>query len=234
MLEEYVVLDLEMTGLSAKEDRIIEIAALHIKNGMIYDRYETLVNPGCAIPQRIQELTGITNEMVQGQMLYDEAVFKLLEFVGDRYIVGHNVIFDYSFMKQWAVNHKRKLDLYAYDTLKMARQCLPKEQSKTLEALCEYFKINRPDSHRAMADTMATWELFQCLLQLFQREHVNIRKPTLLQYRAKKQTPATKSQIEQIERYRAVHRVTEEIDWEILTRSRASQIMEYYYKTYGR
>ena len=81
MLNEYVVLDLEMTGLSAKTDQIIEIGAIKIKDNKIVERFGGLVNPSCKVPTRVVELTGITDEMVQQGMDKDEAISKLLDFI---------------------------------------------------------------------------------------------------------------------------------------------------------
>ena len=148
-IKNYTVIDLEMTGLSAKNDKIIEIGAARVRGGEIVDTISTLVNPKQHIPQRVQELTGITDSDVENAADMDAAVDNLLDFIGDDIILGQNVTFDYSFLKQWAVNHKRTLSLNAYDTLKIARKCLPAEQSKKLEDLCEYFGVSRENAHRA-------------------------------------------------------------------------------------
>ena len=105
-IDNYVVLDLEMTGLNPKNDKVIEIAAVKVQNGKIADTYSTLVNPQIKISERITELTGITNEMVTSGASMDEAMQKLIDFIDGEVIVGHNVRFDYSFIKQWAVKHK--------------------------------------------------------------------------------------------------------------------------------
>ena len=136
MINEYVVLDLEMTGLSAKTDHIIEIGAVKIKNNTIVDTMECLVNPRCKIPTRVTELTGITDDMVRLGRDKDEAILELLEFIDGYILVGQNINFDYSFLKQWAVNHKRPLEAMACDTLKLARVLLPAEQPKKLESQC--------------------------------------------------------------------------------------------------
>lgn len=147
-IKNYTVIDLEMTGLSAKNDKIIEIGAARVRGGEIVDTISTLVNPKQHIPQRVQELTGITDSDVEKAADMDEAVDNLLDFIGDDIILGQNVTFDYSFLKQWAVNHKRTLSLNAYDTLKIARKCLPAEQSKKLEDLCEYFDVSMSKADR--------------------------------------------------------------------------------------
>lgn len=236
MINEYVVVDLEMTGLSAKTDQIIEIGAVKIKDNQIIAAFETMVDPKCRIPERVTELTGITNEMVCGAMDRDEAVAKLLDFIGDSVLVGQNIVFDYSFLKQWAVNHKRPLELNGCDTLKLARVVLPSEQPKRLDALCVYFGIERTRDHRAMDDAVETWQVFERLKEmLMERENgATYLAPRPLVYKAKKQSPATKKQIERLQEYRKRHGITEEINWENLTKSEASHIMDKYILKYGK
>ena len=140
---DYTVLDLEMTGLAPKRDKVIEIGAVRVRNGEIADTYGTLVRPGMSIPETVVQLTGITDEMAALGKEENVAMQELLQFIGDDILVGHNLIFDYSFLKQWAVNQKIPLELSACDTLRIARALLPGAQSKKLESLCEYFQIER-------------------------------------------------------------------------------------------
>ncbi|MBQ8518914.1 MAG: 3'-5' exonuclease [Agathobacter sp.] len=236
MINEYVVLDLEMTGLSAKTDQIIEIGAVKIKDGQVIDTMECLVNPNCKIPSRVVELTGITDEMVKTGVDKDEAVEALLDFIEGQILVGQNINFDYSFLKQWAVNHKRPLEAKACDTLKLARVLLPPEQPKKLESLCLYFGITRAREHRALDDAMETWQIFEKLkvlgMELENRETYFEPKP--LTYRAKKQSPATPRQVQRLKEYRENHHIEDEINWENLTKSEASRIMDKYILVHGR
>ena len=236
MIEEYVVLDLEMTGLSAKTDQIIEIGAVKIKDHKIIDCFSCLVNPACKIPTRVVELTGITDVMVQNGMDKDEAVAKLLDFIDGYILVGQNINFDYSFLKQWAVNHKRPLEAMACDTLKIARMLLPVDQPKKLEALCTYFGIERNREHRAMDDAIETWKVFEALKELAKGHNAyeKIFEPHSLLYRAKRQTPATPRQVTRLKEYREKHHIFDEINWETLTKSEASRIMDKYILVYGR
>lgn len=236
MIEEYVVLDLEMTGLSAKTDQIIEIGAVKIKNNKMVDSFGGLVKPSCKIPTRVVELTNITDEMVLNGMNKDEAMVKLLDFIDGYILVGQNINFDYSFLKQWAVNHKRPLEVIACDTLKIARALLPAEQPKKLEALCTYFGIERTREHRAMDDAIETWKVFEALKELAkgEYEYEKIFEPRPLLYRAKKQTPATPRQVQRLKEYREKHHILDEINWETLTKSEASRIMDKYILVHGR
>ena len=236
MINEYVVLDLEMTGLSAKNDHIIEIGAVKIKDNQVVETMECLVNPKCKIPTRVVELTGITDEMVQSGREMDQAIEQLLEFIEGYTLVGQNINFDYSFLKQWAVNHKRPLEAKACDTLKLARVLLPADQSKKLENLCEYFGIERAREHRALDDAFETWQVFERLKAMSDRlENADTYfAPKELTYKAKKQSPATPRQIQKLKAYRESHEIKDEINWENLTKSEASRIMDKYILVHGR
>ena len=236
MINEYVVLDLEMTGLSAKTDQIIEIGAVKIKDNRIVETMDCLVNPKCKIPARVVELTGITDEMVKLGEDKDAAVEKLLDFIEGYVLVGQNINFDYSFLKQWAVNHKRPLEAKACDTLKLARVLLPAEQPKKLENLCVYFGIERAREHRALDDALETWQIFEKLKVLGEtmQNAETYFEPRELTYRAKKQSPATPRQIQRLKEYRENHQINDEINWENLTKSEASRIMDKYILVYGR
>lgn len=243
--ERYVVLDLEMTGLSAKEDRVIEIGAARFVHGALVETYAMLINPGIPIPTRITELTGITDEMIAKEGKNpDEGISGLLDFIGEDVIVGHNISFDYSFLKQWAVNNRRPLELRACDTLKLARRLLPPDCPKKLESLCTYFKIKRERAHRALDDAVETGEILQRLDEVAKERVANgaeteaqmmtCFEPRVLNIRVKRQTPATVHQLRQLRDYRAAHNICDEINWEALTRSEASRMMDHYYSTFGR
>lgn len=242
MIKEYIVVDLEMTGLSAKTDQIIEIGAIKIKDHTLVDTYACIVNAHCSVPERITELTGITDEMVQNGIEREEAVSGLLDFIEGCVLVGQNLNFDYGFLKQWAVNHKRPLEARACDTLKIARALLPAEQSKKLSSLCEYFGIERQREHRALDDAMETWQVFECLMALAETNKSaedggaieRLFTPQPLTYRAKKQTPATGHQLQRLREYREKHQITEAIEWENLTRSEASRMMDKYILKFGK
>lgn len=236
MINEYVVLDLEMTGLSAKTDQIIEIGAIKIKDNVVVETLECLVNPKCKIPTRVVELTGITDAMVQSGREKDEAISELLDFIEGQILVGQNVGFDYSFLKQWAVNHKCPFEAKACDTLKLARVLLPPEQPKKLENLCQYFGIERAREHRALDDALETWKVFEKLKELGTalENPDTYFAPKPLVYHAKKQSPATPRQLHRLKEYRESHQIKDEIDWENLTKSEASRIMDKYILVHGR
>lgn len=230
----YVVLDLETTGLSAKNHKIIEIGAIRIVNHRVEESFCCFVNPRMPIPSRVVALTGITDDMVLKGKQEDAALEELLTFLGEDIVIGHNVNFDYSFVKQWAVNHKRRLEVKGLDTLKMARKILPPDQPKKLESLCAYFGITRENAHRALDDALETYEVFERLCVLYREKEMEIPDPVPLVYHAKRQTPATKHQVERLQQYMKEKKIGDTINWEVLTRGEASRIQDKYYEVYGR
>ena len=121
MMQTFVAVDLETTGLRPKYDRILEIGALKVVNGELVETFQTFVDPRMQIPERITELTGITQEMVDGQPQQDQAVTSFLDLCGELPLIGHNILFDYSFLKHQAVNLGREFEKEAADTLAIAR-----------------------------------------------------------------------------------------------------------------
>ena len=231
MIDSYVALDIETTGLNPAADRIIEIGMARVCNGNVTDTYSTLVNPGIKISDRIIELTHIHNEELTDKPRINELIEDVIQFIGDYPILGHNVIFDYSFLKQWAVNHKRTLSLNAYDTLKIARKCLPAEQSKKLEDLCEYFGVNRENAHRALDDAIETKQIFEKLLALMDEKGEPVESKPLV-YKEKKQTPATAHQVRQLKELMTEYGIADVISWDNLTRSQASRLYDEYRSKY--
>lgn len=222
---DYTVLDLEMTGLAPKKDKVIEIGAARVRDGKITDTFATLVCPKMAIPQKVVKLTGITDAMAETGMPEDTAMEQLLEFIGSDILVGHNLNFDYSFIKQWAVNHRRTLQMSACDTLRIARALLPGEQSKKLESLCVYFQIEREHAHRALDDAIETHKVFEKLKEI-KGASPELFEPKPLVYKAKRQTPATVHQKERLKELLKKYGIEDTIAWEVLTRSEASRLTD--------
>lgn len=186
MLEDYVVIDLEMTGLNAKTDAILEVGAVRVRDGRQTETYGAILKCGRELSERVVELTGITPEMAAGGREPEEAMREFFTFLGDDVLVGQNVIFDYSFLKQWSVNHGQAFERNAVDTLKLARRFLPAEQKKDLESLCTYFGIGRERAHRALDDAMATGIVLERLKQEYGTAQPEAFLPYALCYRTKK------------------------------------------------
>lgn len=234
MLEDYTVIDLEMTGLNAKTDAIIETGAVRVRGGEITATCGALLFTGRRLPEKITELTGITPDMVKAGRDPKEAMEEFFDFMGEDILVGQNVIFDYSFLKQWAANHAFSFERTAVDTLKLARQFLPPEQKKDLANLCEYFGIARARAHRALDDAVETFCIMERLKARYGADHAEAFVPQPLRYQAKKQTPATGRQLEYLRRYAAHYGIKiSELENE-MTRSEASRLADRLIAQYGR
>ena len=235
MLQDYVVIDLEMTGLNPKTDKILELAAVRMRGGREVAAYSKLVNPQVPLSEKVIELTGITAKEAEAGASADESVAEFLEFLGDDVLVGQNVIFDYSFLKQWAVNHKCPLEKVAVDTLKLARVFLPAEQKKDLESLCAYFAVERVHAHRALDDARETAQIFEKLKSLYHTEETKTYfEPKPLQYKAKKQSPATARQKEYLKRLAQYHGIELEEFSPVMTKSEASRLTDKLLEKYGK
>ena len=226
VLLDYVVIDLEMTGLRVKTDRILEVGAMRVRNGVPVAEYESLVRQECVISPEVQKLTGITAEMTAGGGPEEEVLPEFLEFLGEDVLVGQNVIFDYSFLKQWAVNHKYSFERRAVDTLKLARKFLPAEQKKDLESLCTYYGISRENAHRALDDARETQQLLERLKEEYAKKEPEAFVPVALQCKVKKQTPATEHQKSYLRKYAVYYGIAIEENLDLLTRSEASRLTD--------
>lgn len=241
MVEDYLSLDIETTGLNPKTEKIIEIGAVRVRNGLASERFGSLVSPGRPLEERIIKLTGITNEMLKTAPEKEEVIPKFLEFAGEDILVGHSILFDYSFLKRAAVNCNLRFEKTGIDTLKLARKFLPDIESRRLSYLCSYYGILH-NAHRALADAEATSALYQKLAERFYTEEDF--KPVPLQYKVKKESPASKNQIERLYRLLEKHRMNIEADGQLsaclhmeldkLTKNEASRYADRILSKYGR
>ena len=161
----YVVFDLETTGLSPFKDEIIEIGAVKVdKNGQIVDTFTTLVKPTQPVSGFIQNLTGITNEMLKGAPSIYVALPRFANFAGDAILVGHNVTFDIAFIQQKSKIYKDMSFMNPYvDTLSLTRKVYPNLKSYKLQDLIKEFNLKTFATHRALADVLATQQLYEIL-----------------------------------------------------------------------
>ena len=165
MDNEYIVLDIETTGLSFRTEKITEIGAVKVKDGEIIDTFESFVNPEIPIPKRIVELTGITDEMVKDAETIDKVMPKFLKFIGNLKLVAHNADFDIGFLKYNAENIGLEMDNEYIDSLQLSRQLLPELKKHKLGIIAEYFGINVENAHRALDDVKTLVKVFIKLLE---------------------------------------------------------------------
>lgn len=161
--DEYVVFDIETTGLSCVTDKIIEIGAVICKNGEVSARFDTFVDPEIPIPAEITELTSITDDMVQGAPKLAQALKAFLDFCGDRTLVAHNAPFDTGFIRTACVECGYGFDYTYIDTCAMSRFVNPELKKHKLDTLQEYFHLEDFDHHRADADAEMTAKIFHLM-----------------------------------------------------------------------
>ena len=159
--DEYVVFDIETTGFSSKNDKIIEIGAVKLKDGEIVDSFSTFVDPKVNIPYKITELTSITQNMVNGQPTIDEVLPKFMEFVGDSVLVAHNAAFDVGFIKKNLMDMGKTLKNPVMDTVPLARYLYPDLKKVKLNLVAKHLGISLENHHRAVDDAKATAEILK-------------------------------------------------------------------------
>ncbi len=171
--DEFVVFDIETTGLSREVDRITEIGAVKIQNGKITDKYSVFVNPEMSIPEKITKLTGITDEMVKNAKTIDVILPEFLDFCKNAILVAHNAPFDVGFIR---ANAKR-LDLQTIentviDTVGLSRSLLTELKSHSLDNVCEALGVTLEGHHRAVNDANATALAFLKLIDMLAEKEV--------------------------------------------------------------
>lgn len=164
LVENYIVLDIETTGLSPVDNDIIEIAAIEIKNGSIVNKFDTLINPGYCIPSFITGLTGITNQMVCTAPFINDVIPNLVDFVGDLPIIAHNASFDMRFISSNCKKCGFCINNEVIDTLKVSRQLYPDFSSHKLDVIANNLGVNVENAHRAMADVEVLNDIFNIML----------------------------------------------------------------------
>ena len=172
----FVVFDIETTGFSAAEDRIIEIGAVKITDGAIVDRFSTFVNPEIPIPFEIQQLTHITDDMVLEAPKIEEALPAFLDFVGESALVAHNAGFDVGFIEQNCVRLGRSRTFTSVDTVGLARVLLPTLSKYKLNIVAKALNISLENHHRAVDDAAATAEIYVKFIEMLKERGMTTLK----------------------------------------------------------
>ena len=226
MLKSYVCFDLETTGLDPLYNEIIEIGALKVRDGKVAERFMEFIHPQEEISPMITNLTGITNEMVANARPADTVISDFLEFCEDDVLIGHNVGFDYSFMKSGASNLGLTFEKFGIDTFKIAQRTLKSLPSKSLSSLCEYYQIENKAAHRAYYDALARAMLYQTLAHYFEYEDPSLLTSQQLTYKIKKVQPATAKQVALLQRLCSQKKKVPEWNPDTITRSEASRLID--------
>lgn len=234
MVNSYIALDLEMTGLNPKLDKIIEIGAVKVIDGKIVDTFESFINPGRWLLDDIVRLTGITNEMLEDAKSPKEVCLPLYRFLNGFVLLGHGLQFDYSFLKKYAVNEDISYEAEGIDTLRLARKFLTETESNRLSDLCAHFGIEHR-AHRALSDALAAHKLYQRFLKdFYNEENRSGFEPIKLNYTVKKEQPATKRQMENLQALLNYHGLCSEYEIAYMTRNEISRYTDKIILQYGR
>ena len=161
--KELIVFDLETTGLSRENDRIIEIGAVKLKDMEIVDSFQTFVNPEMPIPDEISSLTGITDEMVEGAPKEKQAIEEFIKFAGSGVLIAHNAGFDTSFVRAACERQGIEYKFEFADTLELCRAALPHLRNHKLDTVAKEYKLGSFNHHRAIDDAKMLAEIFKML-----------------------------------------------------------------------
>ena len=170
----YVVFDLETTGFSSKNDKIIEIGAVKIRNGEIIDNFSEFVNPRRPIPYKIIELTGINDDMVRDAQSIEDILPRFIEFIGDSVVVAHNASFDCSFISKNCNDLGLKFEPTIVDTVPLCRFLYPELKSVKLNIVAKHLGVKLESHHRAVDDAKATGDiLLECIKKIKEEIEIN-------------------------------------------------------------
>lgn len=166
-VDDYVLVDIETTGLSPITDEIIEIGAIKVKQNKIVDKYNELIKVNREISPFITNLTGITNEMLQTGKNPITVYKEFIDFIGENVIIGHNVNFDLGFLTDKCkkyINYNLTNDYV--DTMYLARRLVKDTMNYKLGTLAEYFNVSYEGAHRGLKDVEITYEVYNCLRKI--------------------------------------------------------------------
>lgn len=161
----WVVFDLETTGLDSETDRIIEIGAQKIHKGVVVDEMSTFVHTDVELSEVVQNLTGITPVMLEGQPSIEEAMPKFLDFIDGAILIAHNAEFDMGMLKASCSRLGIDIEWAAFCTLKLARELLPDLERKNLDTLAEHYGLTFESRHRSIGDVKVTVSILNEMIE---------------------------------------------------------------------
>lgn len=168
--ENYVIVDLETTGLSPLKNEIIEIGAIKVENNKIVDRLDMLVKPENRVSSFITNLTGITNEMLQDAIGIEDALKIFINFASGNTLMAHNANFDMGFLNTNLQKHfNYTLENKCLDTLALSRKYIKDIKNYKLETLANYFNVNYSGAHRSLKDCEITFEVYKNIGEIYNK-----------------------------------------------------------------
>ncbi|MDO5293243.1 MAG: 3'-5' exonuclease [bacterium] len=232
MVQSFVAIDVETTGLSPDKYHIIEVGALKVRDGEVVETFSSLINPGYELSSTIVNLTGITDSMLSGAKSFKEVAEELRTFLGEETLLGHNVSFDYRFLKTEFMRAGYKFDHPVIDTLAIARQMHSDLKSRSLENLCRHYGLYNPNAHRAFDDAKVTMELYFAMMKNGERGIKEVAgldqlaNPGSYSYKIKKDSPITPRQKNYLIDLMKYHKIDNVQQVEKLTKREASRMID--------
>lgn len=232
MVQSFVAIDVETTGLSPEKYHIIEVGALKVRDGEVVETFSSLVNPGYELSSTIVNLTGITDEMLADAKSFKEIVDELEQFLGNEALLGHNVGFDYRFLKTEFMRAGKKFNHEVIDTLAIAKKLHSDLPSRSLESLCRHYGLYNPNAHRAFDDAKVTMDLY---FEMAKRQQMgNDAEPRAYSYKVKKDSPITPRQKNYLIDLMKYHKIDNVQQVENLTKREASRMIDQIISEKGR
>ena len=227
MIRTYICFDLETTGLNVESDEIIEVGAVKVVEGRLTEQFTCFVNIHKPLSPFISDLTGISDAMLQREGYEKQAVIEeFVKFCDGYDLLGHNLMFDYKFMKTAASFYGLSFEKNGIDTLDLARKFLPDLPNKKLGSLCEHYQYRNEKAHRAVYDAKATAYCYEQMIRQFGRENPDAFHGNPLFYRPKKWEPATIRQKRYLNDLLKYHKIENTTDMEQLSKSEASKLID--------
>lgn len=232
----FVCFDIETTGLDPLEDKIIEIGAIKVKDKKIVDQFKEFINPNMKLPPKIIAITNITDDMLSNGDEEENVVKRFLDFCQDEVLIGHNILFDYSFVKTALGRYDIPFERRGIDTLMLSKKLHSSAGSKSLESMCRLYNIKNEHAHRAYDDAKATALLYVHLCNEFFDLNGKDFIPKALIYKTKKVQPITAKQKNYLLDLIKYHNINIETlpAIETLTQSSASKLIDSIILTNGR
>ncbi|MBS6559266.1 MAG: 3'-5' exonuclease [Clostridiales bacterium] len=227
MIRTYICFDLETTGLNVESDEIIEVGAVKVVEGRLTEQFTCFVNIHKPLSPFISDLTGISDAMLQREGYEKQAVIEeFVKFCDGYALLGHNLMFDYKFMKTAASLYGLPFEKSGIDTLDLARKFLPELPNKKLGSLCDHYQYRNEKAHRAVYDARATAYCYEQMIRQFGKENPDAFHGNPLFYRPKKWEPATIRQKRYLNDLLKYHKIENTTDMEQLSKSEASKLID--------
>lgn len=223
MISDYIAIDLETTGIRLSKDKIIEVGLLKVKDSHIIDTFSCVINPDMQVDDKILELTKISKNELENAKRIHEVINHIVDFCEEYVLLGHNTIFDYSFVKKEANRAGLEFEKRGIDTYKLCKRVLPENVRKNLTEACNYFGIERKNSHRAFSDAYYTHVLFQEIIKNFKTLEISSEA---MKVKIKKFVPIRKRTKEDLQKLLNCHRIGCKVNIDLLSESEAKRMMD--------